>query len=81
MLTLMRLVIHGTDLPGRVCATGEYRNVRRAKITLDPANSVLREAALSGDSVAVHLGLTDAKGNPLCARVPDAKLAWTTLPG
>ena len=53
---------------------------RRAKLMLDavPAE-VLADAARDGLLVA-RLGLTDAHGGPLCARVEPPHVTWTAGP-
>lgn len=55
---------------------GGFAMFRRAKITLDPAHPVLGMALRDGGAVTVRLGLTDACGQPLCARVPADRLDW-----
>jgi hypothetical protein len=54
---------------------------RRAKLMLDaiPAE-VLTAAAREGQLVG-RLGLTDACGNPRCARVEPPNITWTAEPG
>ncbi|KPI05233.1 hypothetical protein OK074_0371 [Actinobacteria bacterium OK074] len=62
---------------GTVDASGAFTMFRRAKLLLDrvPAD-VLAAAAHSGLLVG-RLGLTDAHGNPLCARVEPPYITWT----
>lgn len=55
---------------------GGFAMFRRAKITLDPAAPGLWAALSGGGGVTVRLGLTDACGQPLCARVPADLLDW-----
>jgi hypothetical protein len=56
---------------------GHFNMFRRAKLMLaDVPADVLRKATTSGALVGT-LGLTDAKGHPLCARVRPALIAWT----
>jgi hypothetical protein len=65
---------------GTVDASGTFTMFRRAKLMLDaiPAD-VLDTAALDGLLVG-RLGLTDACGAPLCARVVPPRIAWTAEP-
>ncbi|WP_234329909.1 DUF5990 family protein [Streptomyces viridochromogenes] len=62
---------------GRVDEAGTFTMFRRAKLMLDviPAD-VLAAAARDGLLVG-HLGLTDAQGGPLCARVEPPHITWT----
>jgi Family of unknown function (DUF5990) len=62
---------------GAVDGAGQFALFRRAKLMLEdvPAD-VLDSAAKSGLLVG-SLGLTDAKGNPLCARVRPPQISWT----
>lgn len=55
---------------GNVDGDGGFDMFRRAKLMLDDLEPALRQA----DSVTVRLGLSDAKGEPLCARVPASAL-------
>ncbi|MFS8198011.1 DUF5990 family protein [Streptomyces sp. CWNU-52B] len=62
---------------GTVDEAGLFTMFRRAKLMLDmvPAE-VLAQAAREGLLVA-RLGLTDAQGGPLCARVEPPHVTWT----
>jgi hypothetical protein len=62
---------------GTVDDGGRFTLFRRAKLMLEdvPAD-VLDSAAKSGLLVG-SLGLTNAKGNPLCARVRSPQISWT----
>ncbi|MGW2618709.1 DUF5990 family protein [Streptomyces sp. NPDC001500] len=62
---------------GTVDASGVFTMFRRAKLMLDviPAD-VLAAAAREGLLVG-RLGLTDARGGPLCARVEPPLITWT----
>ena len=54
-----------------------FNMFRRAKLMLDDVpTDVLESAATSGLLVGT-LGLTDAKGNPVCARVRPPQISWT----
>nr|WP_248001755.1 DUF5990 family protein [Streptomyces sp. RPA4-2] len=65
---------------GTVDESGVFTMFRRAKLMLDavPAQ-VLADAAREGLLVG-HLGLSDAHGNPLCARVEPPHITWTAGP-
>ncbi|KFG02036.1 hypothetical protein IQ62_04895 [Streptomyces scabiei] len=62
---------------GEVDESGTFTMFRRAKLMLDavPAD-VLATAARDGLLVG-RLGLTDAQGGPLCARVEPPHITWT----
>lgn len=63
---------------GTVDESGTFTMFRRAKLMLDviPAD-VLAAAARDGLLIG-RLGLTDAQGGPLCARVEPPHITWTT---
>jgi hypothetical protein len=62
---------------GTVDDAGGFSMFRRAKLTLgDVPPNVLRSATRSGLLVG-SLGLTDAKGHPVCARVRPPHIRWT----
>jgi hypothetical protein len=62
---------------GTVDDAGRFSLFRRAKLMLeDVPRDVLASAAKSGLLVG-SLGLTDAKGNPLCARVRPPQISWS----
>lgn len=62
---------------GTVDDGGRFNLFRRAKLMLeDVPSDVLDSAAKSGLLVG-SLGLTDAKVNPLCARVRPPQISWT----
>ncbi len=52
---------------------GHFAMFRRAKLQLDS----LDPQACDGRTVEGRLGLTDAKGHPLCASVRPPKITWT----
>ncbi|GHD19328.1 hypothetical protein GCM10010313_50330 [Streptomyces violarus] len=62
---------------GTVDESGTFTMFRRAKLMLDviPAD-VLTAAARAGLLIG-RLGLTDAQGGPLCARVEPPHVTWT----
>ncbi len=57
---------------------GERRMFRRAKLQLDgvPAD-VLDEVLATGRPLVAELGLTDAKGEPVCASVRPPRVRWS----
>ncbi|MFD3836051.1 DUF5990 family protein [Streptomyces sp. NPDC058642] len=62
---------------GTVDESGVFTMFRRAKLMLDviPADTL---AAAARDGLLVgRLGLTDAQGGPLCARVEPPLITWT----
>ncbi len=62
---------------GSVDAAGDMEMFRRAKLMLDAAPAdTLRAAADSGVLIG-RLGLTDAKGQPLCAAVRPPAIEWS----
>jgi hypothetical protein len=62
---------------GTVDDAGHFTLFRRAKLMLeDVPVDVLASAATSGLLVG-RLGLTDAKGHPLCVRVRPPWISWT----
>jgi Family of unknown function (DUF5990) len=62
---------------GTVDDAGRFTLFRRAKLMFeDVPAGVLGSAAKFGLLVG-RLGLTDAKGNPLCARVRPPQISWT----
>jgi hypothetical protein len=63
---------------GSVDDDGHFAMFRRAKLMLaDVPADVLDAAATSGTLVGT-LGLTDAKGHPLCARVNPPQIRWSS---
>jgi hypothetical protein len=66
------------DVPG----DGTLRLFRGAKLRLvdiDPA--IIEEAIRPGHRLVARIRLTDAKGNPVCARVHPPALIWSAEPG
>jgi hypothetical protein len=66
------------DVPG----DGTLRLFRGAKLRLvdiDPA--IIEEAVRPGHRLAARIRLTDARGNPVCARVHPPALTWSAEPG
>ena len=65
---------------GSVDDAGRFTMFRRAKLMLaDVPADVLAAATASGTLVGT-LGLTDAKGHPLCARVKPPQIHWVSGP-
>ena len=52
---------------------GHFKMFRRAKLQLDSLDAETCE----GHTVEGRLGLSDAKGHPLCASVRPPKITWT----
>jgi hypothetical protein len=66
------------DVPG----DGTLRLFRGAKLRLvdiDPA--IIEQAIRPGRRLVARIRLTDAKGNPVCARVHPPALTWSAEPG
>lgn len=64
---------------GSVDESGAFTMFRRAKLMLDAVPADVLAAAHDGLLVG-RLGLTDACGNPLCARVVPPHISWTAEP-
>jgi hypothetical protein len=63
---------------GTVDAGGAFDMFRRAKLHLaDVDPDVLARAAAGEGRLVARLGLTDACGNPVCARVRPPAVAWS----
>ena len=62
---------------GTVDAAGTFTLFRRAKLLLEAIPRETLEAAAGSGVLVGRLGLTDAKGNPLCARVVPPRIEWT----
>ena len=66
------------DVPG----DGTLRLFRGAKLRLvDIDPGVIEEAIRPGHRLIARIRLTDAKGNPVCARVHPPALTWSAEPG
>ncbi len=50
---------------------------RRAKLWLDAIPPPVLDRAVEGGSIVARLGLTDRKGNPLCAAVRPPLIEWS----
>jgi len=66
---------------GEVAPDGRFALFRRAKILLSEIPTDLLRMALAGDGrPGAVIDLTDASGNPLCARVRPPYISWRSLP-
>lgn len=50
---------------------------RRAKLMMSDVSPETLQAATESGALTGRLGLTDAKGHPLCARVKPPQIDWT----
>lgn len=66
---------------GVVDASGSFEMFRRAKILLDAVPPDVMSAARAAGVLVGCLGLTDAKGNPLCAAVRPPLIDWAAGAG
>ncbi|MFF3346520.1 DUF5990 family protein [Streptomyces sp. NPDC002779] len=57
--------------------SGTLSMFRRAKLMLDVIPADILVAAARDGLLVGHLGLTDAQGGPLCARVEPPHITWT----
>ncbi|MDI3424309.1 DUF5990 family protein [Streptomyces luteolus] len=62
---------------GNVDESGAFTMFRRAKLMLGDVDPGVLEAAARTGHLTARLSLTDAKGQPLCARVRPPHLQWT----
>lgn len=62
---------------GTIDEAGAFTMFRRAKLMLDAVPADVLDAAARGGLLVGRLGLTDARGGPLCARVVPPQIAWT----
>jgi hypothetical protein len=62
---------------GVVKEPGSFEMFRRAKLMLDGLAPEVASAAVASGALVGRLGLTDAKGNPICAAVRPPTIAWT----
>ena len=66
------------DVPG----DGTLRLFRGAKLRLVDIDSAIIEQAIGpGRRLVARIRLTDARGNPVCARVHPPALTWSAEPG
>ena len=62
---------------GTVDADGGFDMFRRAKLMWDAVDPATAEAASAAGRITARLGLTDARGNPLCAAVCPPSIEWS----
>lgn len=62
---------------GAVDGAGQFALFRRAKLMLEDVPTDVLDAAAKSGLLVGCLGLTDAKGTPLCARVRPPQISWT----
>jgi hypothetical protein len=65
---------------GAVDGAHNFTLFRRAKLWLDAIPSGVMENAMELGLLVGRLGLTDHKGNPLCAAVRPPVIEWSALP-
>jgi len=66
---------------GEVLGDGTFRLFRGVKLRLvDVDPSVIQEAMRPGHHLVARVRLTDARGNPICARVRPPYIAWSAEP-
>ncbi|THA81655.1 DUF5990 family protein [Streptomyces sp. A0592] len=59
---------------------GAFTMFRRAKLMLDAVPAPVLDAAVRSGLLVGRLGLTDACGAPLCARVVPPRITWSAEP-
>ncbi|QKW07514.1 monooxygenase [Streptomyces sp. NA04227] len=64
---------------GTVDESGTFSMFRRAKLMLDVIPADLLATAAREGLLVGRLGLTDAQGGPLCARVEPPHITWTAV--
>ncbi|MEI7031345.1 DUF5990 family protein [Streptomyces pratensis] len=62
---------------GTVDGSGLFTMFRRAKLMFGDIEPDVLEAAVRSGHLTGRLGLTDAKGQPLCGRVRPPRIAWS----
>jgi hypothetical protein len=62
---------------GDVDDAGVFVMFRRAKLRLDVIPSAVVAAAVDSGVLVGRLGLSDAKGSPVCASVLPPQIAWS----
>jgi hypothetical protein len=63
---------------GTVDGAGTFSMFRRAKLCLDAVPSDVLNTAVKGELLVGRLGLTDSRGQPLCASVRPPLIEWST---
>jgi hypothetical protein len=66
---------------GTVETPGTFTMFRRAKLMLNAVADEVLEAAVASGVLVGHVGLTDARGNPLCAAVRPPLIEWSAGAG
>lgn len=66
---------------GTVDETGLFTMFRRAKLMFSDIDPGVLEAAVRSGHLTGRLALTDAKGQPLCARVRPPLISWSATGG
>ncbi|MCL9796263.1 DUF5990 family protein [Frankia sp. AgKG'84/4] len=66
---------------GAVDDAGAFAMFRRAKLMLDAVDPAVLDAAGRSGRLTGRLGLTDARGGPLCAAVRPPLVAWSAAQG
>jgi uncharacterized protein DUF5990 len=61
---------------GTIDESGAFTLFRRAKLWLDAVPPTVLDQAIAGGVLVGRLGLTDRKGNPLCASVRAPTIEW-----
>jgi len=56
---------------------GAFTMFRRAKLWLDGVGAATAHAAVESGTLTGRLGLTDARGHPLCAAVRPPRITWS----
>jgi hypothetical protein len=62
---------------GTMDGTGQFSLFRRAKLLFSAVPPDVLVAAVASGTLVGRLGLTDAKGNPLCASVRPPQIEWS----
>ncbi|MFF7209172.1 DUF5990 family protein [Streptomyces sp. NPDC008238] len=62
---------------GTVAGPGDFTMFRRAKLMLDGVEPGILRAAVRSGTLVGRLGLTDARGGPLCAAVRPPLVTWS----
>ena len=66
---------------GTVAPDGSFNLFRRAKLSLSEVDpSLVKQCLRANGSLACTVNLTDAKGNPRCARVRPPDITWRMNP-
>jgi hypothetical protein len=66
---------------GMVDDSGEFTMFRRAKLWLNAVPPEVLSSAAAAGALVGRLGLTDAKGNPVCASIRPPLIDWSAAAG